>query len=281
MRTLELRRNKINPKDYIKRGAENSHFQELIKEDCILTENGEIKGIYLTLKFDSLPFIKALQRIQYNTGKRLRGLKSTSRIFGYHPRSVIRQDYCSATSLAYDSPEENALVSQYARIAEMHYQKLNPDLFAKHLEMAKSVLPDWKIGEVFTSGIINKNNYLKYHFDTGNFNDIFSAQFGFKYNMAGGYLCFPEFGIALEIGHNSLALFDGQGMLHGVTPLKPQSEDAFRYTIVYYSLKQMMKCLPPEEELKRIKDVKTRREFIRYKMPPEHEKFLRDRFGKQ
>jgi hypothetical protein len=110
---------------------------------------------------------------------------------------------------------------------------------------------------VFTSGIINKNNQLNYHFDRGNFRNVYSNMIAFKKDMGGGHLSIPEYDIGLEISDSSVSLFDGQKILHGVTPLKPLTEEAYRFTLVYYSLEQMWKCESPQEELERVKKLKT------------------------
>lgn len=112
----------------------------------------------------------------------------------------------------------------------------------------------------FTSGIINKNNPLKYHFDRGNFVDVWSNMLVFKHRIEGGFLSCPEFDIGFELKHNSLLMFDGQGILHGVTPIKRHGPESYRYSIVYYSMRQMWQCRPLGEEIDRIRKKKTERE---------------------
>ena len=66
-----------------------------------------------------------------------------------------------------------------------------------------------------------------------------------------------------EIEDNTILIFDGQSIVHGVTPLKKYSNDSYRYTIVYYSLEQMWKCDTIKEEVLRIRKLKKEREFKR------------------
>jgi hypothetical protein len=80
---------------------------------------------------------------------------------------------------------------------------------------------------------------------------------GFKSNVKGGHLAIPEYDIGLEIANNSVVLFDGQKICHGVTPITLKSKNAYRYTVVYYTLQQMWKCQPITEEVARIKDERT------------------------
>ncbi len=71
--------------------------------------------------------------------------------------------------------------------------------------------------------------------------------------------------MALEIANDSVLLFDGQDILHGVTPFTV-SDDGYRYTVVYYSLQRMWDCLTITDELARIRNLKTQRERKRVKI---------------
>jgi len=73
---------------------------------------------------------------------------------------------------------------------------------------------------------------------------VWSNMLGFKRHCEGGYLAVPEYDLALEIADNSLSMFDGQNLLHGVTPMRLTSDGAHRFTIVFYSLKGVWQCLP-------------------------------------
>jgi hypothetical protein len=204
---------------------------------------------------------QAVNSIQYQTTSRTGGMTSTSRIFGWSPRNTIRKDFCSATSLAREAPGPHDAIARAAQKAEFWYEGHNPTLLAKHREQALKVKPEYRLGgTVFTSGIVNENNPLKYHFDSGNFKDVWSAMFVFKDKIKGGHLALPEFNIGVELVDSSLLLFDGQGILHGVTPIRKTAADAKRHSVVYYSLAKMWKCEPLGAELTRIKKLRTERE---------------------
>lgn len=66
----------------------------------------------------------------------------------------------------------------------------------------------------------------------------------------------PEYNIGFECAHNTAMMFDGQESLHGVTPIKRESEMSRRYSIVYYSLRQIWNCLPLDEEIARLRNRK-------------------------
>lgn len=267
MKVLDLQPKNLDLKQYKLRTALEKDYDTLITESTVIRVNGEIKVIYKRLDeegFDPKEITAALKRIKYAETTRTGGLKTRSRIFGFAPRVTLRKDFCSATSLIEDFPKEHTLICDYAKRISKFYEEISPEVYNEHKELSKKVLKDWTIEDTpFTSGIINKDNPLKYHYDYGNFVDVYSCMLGFKHNVAGGYLSLPDFGVALEIANNSLTIFDGQNILHGVTPIKKLSEDAFRYTVVYYSLKAMWQCLPITDELQRIRNVKTKREFKR------------------
>lgn len=298
MKILEVqKKSDFNLKEWVKRGATEGDYSTLIDEPTTLVDSeGKILAIYDQLgdEFDTKSVVDGLKRIKYQTGKRSRGLVSTSRIFGYRPRNEFRQDYCSATSLATEAPKEHELVCKLAEKLEGYYQKYNPEGYAKHKEAtAGNVKEPWRMNKnsIFTSGIINKNNPLKYHFDTGNYTDVYSLMIVFKAGVEGGYLALPEYEVAFKLPHNAIFMFDGQSILHGVTPIKYTSPAGYRFSMVYYTLKRMWQCLEINEEIARIREKKTERERTRLpdellseseqKLKAEKRKMLRDRMGKQ
>lgn len=264
MRELLLHKRELNLKDYVKRSALESDYEELLDGDVIGVdaETKEIIFVQKQLEFDERPVMAALDRIKYVEGERSRGLKSRSRVFGFNPRNPMRQDFCSTTSLAAQQPAEHAAVVKYGVQIAQIYSEFTPEVFAKHQKIVKSkVLDEWQLKDTpFTSGIINKNNPLKYHFDSGNFKDVYSCMAVFKRDIRGGFLSLPEYGVGLSLPHNSVFMFDGQSVLHGVTPITKLNANAVRISIVYYSLQQIWNCLPLSEEVARIRQRKTERE---------------------
>jgi len=268
MKKIYLKRKDINLKDYIKRSALENDYKTLIKEPTLIydADTKELLIIYDILNIETDDIVQALKNVKYHEGKRTRGLISRSRIFGFRPRHPIRGNYCSSTSMALEHPSEHALVCNLAEKIEDYYIKYYPEGYQRHLKLSgEKIKSEWRINgkSAFTSGIINKNNPLKYHFDTGNFNDVYSMMMVFKHDIAGGYLSVPEYDIGFELLNNSVLMFDGQSLLHGVTPIKYKAQNSHRFSIVYYSLKQMWKCLEIDEELIWARKRKTERETMR------------------
>ena len=273
MKVLRLKKRELDLGVFVKRSAVESDFKTLITEPTIIVDDddGQIKIIYDHLEgLDTEPLVEALKRIKYHEGKRSRGLVSRSRIFGYRPRLELRGDYCSTTSLAVEAPNEHALVADFAIKLEEYYKRYQEEGYAKHKMLAEEkVKKEYRIQgkSVFTSGIINKNNPLKYHYDRGNFRDVYSCMVVFKQDIQGGFLSVPAYDIGFQLPNNSIFLFDGQSILHGVTPIKRHHENGHRFSIVYYSLKRMWQCLEVDEELARIRKRKTQRERARANNP--------------
>lgn len=235
-------------KEYVRRIALETDYTTLIKENCKLVDNvsGQLLGVYLVMPKHDMELLKALLTIKYDKNRRLAGLITKSRIFGYKPREKIRNDFCTATQLSRESPNEHKIICDFSKTISKYYKKYCGEVYHEHNEITKTkLLPEWTLeGTPFSSGIVNRNNALHYHFDTGNYKNVYSNMVAFKSNVKGGYLSIPQYDIGLEIANDSLVLFDGQKILHGVTPFKLLSENAYRISVVYYSLQQMWKCEP-------------------------------------
>lgn len=267
MKTLEVAYKPLNAKEYKSRYAIESDAEINVKEDTLITHNGEPILLYKKIDWCDTKLLRdACHSVKYVTDTRLpkknqRGITTRSAIFGYRPRVPLRQDFCSATSMAWNNQAEHHVVTQFAANLSEIYAMYFPETYAHHKKQMERIKEEWVIpNSIFTSGIINKNNTLQYHHDTGNFKGVLSNMVAFKDGVAGGRLVLPEYNIKLEIGDNTITIFDGQSIIHGVTPIKMHKPNAYRYTIVYYSLEQMWKCDTIKEEVLRIRKLKSQRE---------------------
>jgi len=270
MQIIETKSKEINIKEYKSRFAVETDAKTIIKDDTLIVENGKPIVLYKKIDWCDTEMLRlACQKVKYNVDTRLpkasaKGMMTRSAIFGYRPRIPLRQDFCSSTTMAYNTPKEHQIITEFANNLSEIYKEYFPETYRLHEEKVNAVLPEWKIqGSVFTSGIINKNNPLQYHHDTGNFKGVLSNMVAFKNCVSGGRLVLPEYSIKLEIADNTVSIFDGQSILHGVTPIIKTSKEAYRYTIVYYSLEQMWKCETIKDEVKRIRKIKKEREMKR------------------
>ena len=260
---LEESPQKIDLRHYRHRRADETDTDRIFRQDVTVTTDGIPKIVYFQNALDNPNAIaEMLAGIRYDRTTRTSGLVTESRIFGYSPRNGIRNAPCRATSLNRDVPAEYRHLKSLAAKAAEKYHQVNSSLAEQHKSLTtERVLPAYRLGEsMFTSGIINHNNPLNYHFDSGNYKGVWSAMFGFKRGVRGGYLSCPEYNLSLEIANGSLTLFDGQAILHGVTPIKKVAPKAKRYTIVFYSLRGMWSCEEPFDELNRMRKARMKME---------------------
>jgi hypothetical protein len=252
MQFLSASRRAIDLKDF-KRGAREEDCDTLISETTTVVESGRIVAVYYSgLKDPAIDQIRAaLPQVKTVKDIRTSGLVTNSRIFGFAPRNELRKHPCRAASFAAEQPRQHAVIAAGAEVVAKYYEASMPEIASEHRALTEgNVKAEFRLGSsMFTSGIVNRNNPLQYHFDSGNFNNCCSAMLGFKSDIGGGQLCVPELNIRFEIADRSLLLFDGQGLLHGVTPIELQAPNAMRFTVVYYALRQMWNCEHITDEL--------------------------------
>lgn len=264
MQYLQASKREID-RDSYRRGAVESDCETLITDSTTVMCDGQTVAVYIAnIRHPVVDAIKAvLPNVQTIKDIRTSGLVTNSRIFGFAPRNELRKHPCRATVMASDQPTEHSVVASGAEVVAQYYLDSMPEVAAHHRQVtSEKVKPEYMLGEsMFTSGIINRNNPLQYHFDSGNFGNCCSAMLGFKSDVEGGMLCVPELNLKFEIGDRSLLLFDGQGLLHGVTPIVKRSPTAMRFTVVYYSLQQMWNCEYINDELERARSKRSAAEL--------------------
>jgi hypothetical protein len=243
--------------------------------DQVVSEPGKYYcGDDLVLILDKLPsgapdILHSLKNIKYGpehrtTGNVYRKVNKPppigeSRVFGYQPRTAISQNFCRLASLGLESPPLHESFISMGQVLSERYRDLATEKYQKQLELVSgSVLPDWIIsGTPFTSGIANRNNNLRYHYDSHNMPDVFSVMVMYRKDVDGGLLVIPEYRIAVDIPDSFFILFNGKSLLHGVSKITKKTASAYRFSVVYYSLKAMQACLAPTEELERVRLLKT------------------------
>ncbi len=214
-----------------------------------------------TEDYDVKRLWKAVEGIKYASGARTLGMLSTSRVIGFQPRITVRQDFARVASSSRDHPVEHAEVCSWAAWCSKQLKKIHPEQYqALHNQVYGEVKPCWIIkNSVYTSGIINKNNPLRYHKDNGNFEHSWASMITLPVDLVGGEIVFPELKLALAYKEPSITLFHNPKIIHGVKRI----QHGTRYTIVYYPIRDMRLAGTPAEELARIRKVKTEREYKR------------------
>lgn len=265
MRLLDVERGPLREGQEPLQPVREGDWDKVIDEPVLLREGGRGVLVFTNEVEEDDELLAALQGIRYGVSFRASGMRSQSRTFGYLPRVTLRRDYCTESALATEHPRQNAVFRSWAQRASGAFEHLCPEEHAQQARLLEEkVRPDWRLpGGVFTSGIANHNNELRYHYDKGNFRGSWSAMYALSRGVRGGLLVLPAWRVAFRFHRPSLIIFDGQANLHGVSEIKQQGLDGYRYTVVFYAMAQMCNCLPVGEELARIRKVKTAREIKR------------------
>lgn len=137
------------------------------------------------------------------------------------------------------------------RTAEV-FQAAVPDRFAAQMEAANKTPEEYVIGGTpFTTLTVNRNIAGRIHKDKGDYAPGFGAMCCLRAGTyGGGWLVFPEYRVAADLGDGDLVMFDPHSF-HAVTDFENPSDDYERITVVHYFREKMVDCLPLKEELER------------------------------
>lgn len=258
---MNLVKRKISPTKFRHRLAQESDAAQWVSLGQSVSVDG-IKEMAYVAAPDCEHLREPLLQLKFSKNVRANGMQSRSRVFGTLPRRPMqRADFCSWATIETDAPELHSALLKFAEKIFNEQWKQNPMLAKMQADDAKTLHPAYQFG-CYTSGIINFNNQLPYHFDAGNVPGRWSAMLTFKRGCEGGDLVLPEINAGIRLADSSLLFFDGQRFLHGVTPFKLE-EKGHRVTVVFYTMKQIWKCLPPTEELERAQQNETARNRTR------------------
>lgn len=248
----QLIRKPIAETDYLRKTPRRSDYKELIHQDTVFLEDGRPIIVYKNIPQTHLSeFRRLVHESHFIKSQRVNGTPTQSAIFGALPRIRHRHNYCRYTANTMNQKELNESIFAFARLVNDLYKRLLPEEFAHNLQVIeKSVQSEYVIaGTPFTTVNLNVNHAIKYHKDTGNFKNVYSNVLILKQQVQGGFLVCPEFDLAFAQQDGALILFDGQHIVHGVTPIKATGPDAYRCSCVFYALANMKNCYPYEEEL--------------------------------
>lgn len=179
MKVIDIKPKELDLKSFKMRSALETDCSQLIDYDCLITVDGVPKILHCKVEADTSGLRWAVKNIKYETSTRTTGLKTTSAIFGFSPKNALRKDFCSATSMARTCPKQHIVICEFSKELTKLYEKYFPETLQRHYDLTdKKVKDEWKLeGTPFTSGIVNKNNPLKYHHDAGNFKNVLKRGF--------------------------------------------------------------------------------------------------------
>jgi hypothetical protein len=180
-----------------------------------------------------------------------------SAIVGYFDRMGGRHPYCRATAFTAQEVERWKDLLPLVGLAAGEFQRELPERYARQAEQVRKCRPEWIIkGTPFSTLTVNNNVIAATHKDAGDFKDGFGliacARSG---SYRGGWLVFPEFGVAADLHDGDLIYFNSHDW-HGLTPFEDASDDHERISVVFYLREKMERCGTPAEELANAKRVR-------------------------
>lgn len=243
----------IHKSAFVKRQAAVTDCSRFVDAPAKVYVDGVLAALYVDISaMNTAPLVEAVKAVKFATADRTGGMPSSSRVFGYMPRRPMgRGDFCAASSLDRDFPEQAQKIGAFVGELANFYAASNPGVYAHHAAQAAKILPEYTIHELFSSGIVNKDNPLPYHLDGGNIPGCWSLMPVFKRSISGGHLACPEIDLCFDLADHTALMFDGQKLVHGVTPFTKTAPDGYRFSVVYYTMKQLWSCLPFEQEIQR------------------------------
>lgn len=225
-------------------------------------DTGEPLMIVARFPGDLDAYRRAVRSIPASSTLRSGGSRNKSTVFGFLGRMpMLKRDACRACAAAYEAPRAHGAVCDAAeQLAEL-YADTFPEQYAADVELVTAqVLPEWRMkGTTWTSGVINFDSPLPYHYDRNNF-DAWSAMVVIRRGTTGGHLHVPAYDLTVECADGDVMMFNGRRLLHAVTPLTRLSSAGYRISSVYYPVAKMRHCLTRADEVARSQAMRTERE---------------------
>ena len=156
------------------------------------------------------------------------------------PKPHMKRPYPSMSSVHQGKKAQIFIKAMYllAKESSLFIKKYLPNIYEKQKEIIlQNVEKQWQFTELFTSSISNYNISASYHKDTGNLKDTVNAIYTKRFNSVGGYLNIPDYNITIECSNNSMTCYPAWKNIHGVTPIRPNTEGGYRNSLIFYPLK--------------------------------------------
>ena len=173
-----------------------------------------------------------------------------------------RIPYGRATSYTQRHFDKFQLAFPFLQSLNRGFKELLPWRYGNQRAAADKIDPRFLVPDtVFTTITVNKNFRTAAHFDAGDFSDGLSNLLVLSNGKAfsGGYLVFPEYGVAVDVRPGDLLLVNNHEVMHGNTPIVLDDPDAERISLVCYLREKMLELGSYEYETLRFEFVESRR----------------------
>lgn len=258
--------------DHLLKSVVTENFPDPLREiypGTIIQQDGVPILVYGKLEANWGALVNRIRRYKFSSNRRITNLlengKSTenesSVHFGFTPPSGIFVRPAAACVFNSKYPKTYALLKELGNELCHQMIKHHRDLAQRfNLRVQKTIQSQWMIpNTMFTQGVINNANNLRYHYDRDNVPGGWSAMVYFKDGVRGGNLVVPSLGCKFMCEDHAYMLFDGQAHVHGVTPIIRTKPGAYRYSIVYYARESMVGLGTYEEEIRKSEQVELRK----------------------
>lgn len=171
--------------------------------------------------------------------KVLNGQSTESVQFGFQPGADDRAPHRAGELLwSRKYRKQSNRLYMYAELPDKLYKEAMKEDRLKHLHAVNENIPkEWRLSSTaWTNGIVNKGNALVLHRDGGSYNGAATGTIVLQKGIEGGAVVFPEIGFGIKPKDGARMVFDGQLLLHGVTPFRVMEEGGYRFSVVYYTL---------------------------------------------
>lgn len=168
--------------------------------------------------------------------------------------------YCRLTNYTRENVEKWTGMMPFLNKIGQEFQRYVPDRYRNQQRIAMQTEREWVVpGTPFTTITVNNTYSTGVHMDKGDLDAGFSClAVGRKGLYSGGWLCFPEYRVGVDMQHGDLLLMDAH-QWHGNTQIVCECGDILstascklcgseRVSVVCYYRTKMTKCGTIEEE---------------------------------
>lgn len=255
MRILHLT-NKPADKTLIGKVPTEEQMGTVIDEDTLVYVDGVPALLYQILPESMVHGLRYIaENADMSMSKRVNGVPTRAAVFGTLPASPSRSTcFCRFSRPTHDQKEMLPPLMDFNQHVDRMYRETFPEAYARDMAWVESkVNADWRwMPGPYQTVNFNTNFAIPYHFDKGNVPGSLSNVLILSKDITGGQLVCPTLGVSLSQRDRAWTLFNGEGLLHGVRPIKYlRGERSYRSSIVYYTLRAMAACGSRSEEISR------------------------------
>lgn len=236
------------------------YIEPNVNEDSLFYDNGEVVGFYIRdiskyskklsdliaiankeLLSDAVP--KQMMMRSSGLRDKAKDVSQFSTILGsIAPKPHMGRDYASISSVHYHDTAKTFIKAMLLASQESMQlvKQLAPTIYDSQVEHMKEVKDKWRFGKYFTSSISNYNISAGFHIDNANIKGCVNVIICKRQNSKGGCTTVPDYRATVDSCDNSMLVYPAWRNVHAVTPIIPLSDNGYRNTLVFYSLKAFL-----------------------------------------